>query len=81
MVLSKVMLFSETVYLALVCFDENILPYLSKYCNKESGLQPTPYEPFGSCLNLNNRECILNEQICIVLLLSDNYIESGVKKL
>ena len=40
------MLFSETVYLALVCFDENILPYLSKYFNKKSGLQPTPCGPF-----------------------------------
>ena len=46
MVLSKVMLFLRTVYLTLVYFDENILPYLSKYCNKKSGLQPTPCGPF-----------------------------------
>ena len=46
MVLSKVILFSRTACLALVCFARDILPYVSKLCNKKSGLQPTPCEPF-----------------------------------
>ncbi len=37
----------RAVSLALVCFDKEILPYGHKFCNRESGLQPTPCEPLG----------------------------------
>ena len=40
------MLFSRTACLALVCFARDILPYVSKLCNKKSGSQPTRCEPF-----------------------------------
>jgi hypothetical protein len=45
MVLSKVTPFSRTVCLALVYFDRKILTYTPEFCNRESGLQPTPCEP------------------------------------
>ena len=48
MALGKAVPFLWTVCLALVYFDRGIVTYIPKLCNRESGLQPTRYNPHSA---------------------------------